>query len=544
MTGFIRSKRLSLCDRIQDMPAIPLTTAWLAIAFVADAAYVVFKPRENNWRDLIVELCSNWRPLNFLFVSLLRIVYAALSISKIEHSCNTSSDYKNQLIAIEILTIIVLLTFAFSALCNDYDSRITRTLRKSSYFASLLGSLLDLLCFFVWGSSITLSFTNRILSVNNWSFNIADNLNSCMIAQVILLSNWFYVSYLSVEGNACTFPSLRFSVIDNRELDGLNGSSTSNAPAQVSQTKAVQVKVSSNACFRLYRWFLLLRRKHLEMSRVFIIPCNKVACNLPSKVDEMQNIMLVSEMELQRPLFRLNCFPDVLLHFAQTYGIWYDVLMFTVFLSCLALSQLEKTGTGVLVLNIVLAYLLLGYLSCKRYNIDVAAAKKVALSFRFVSIVISLLFLNALNIRTTFYLAKQTPQQWASHFLMIVGFVLCLLFDCSPNLPVRTQLAITTSWCVTFGLFTRESLGFSLSFVTFSADNLDCFLNIGDYYSLCTATAFPYIYRNLFFLMLQFLMCRIVFPGISIFVDSSVIELTHVVQTPVNLEVEGEGRLP
>ncbi len=100
MTGFIRSKRLSLCDRIQDMPAIPLTTAWLAIAFVADAAYVVFKPREKNGRDLIVELCSNWRPLNFLFVSLLRIVYAALSIFKIEHSCNTSSDYKNQLIAI------------------------------------------------------------------------------------------------------------------------------------------------------------------------------------------------------------------------------------------------------------------------------------------------------------------------------------------------------------------------------------------------------------------------------------------------------------
>jgi hypothetical protein len=52
-------------------------------------------------------------------------------------------------------------------------------------------------------------------------------------------------------------------------------------------------------------------------------------------------------------------------------------------------------------------------------------------------------------------------------------------------------------------------------------NHVDCFLDLGSY-KVCNATLLLFAYSNLFLLMLQALVSRILVPGMSNFVNASV----------------------
>jgi hypothetical protein len=74
------------------------------------------------------------------------------------------------------------------------------------------------------------------------------------------------------------------------------------------------------------------------------------------------------------------------------------------------------------------------------------------------------------------------------------------------------------AWCIIYGLFAFQN-GFRI-LRSASADR-DCFISLGSY-SVCTDTALFSFNSNLFFLMAQAFMSRVLYPGVSIFVNSSV----------------------
>lgn len=124
----------------------------------------------------------------------------------------------------------------------------------------------------------------------------------------------------------------------------------------------------------------------------------------------------------------------------------YFCVLFIVALVSLVCSQLEPTDTATLVLNIIVIYGFLGFLSRKRYNIDSIAVKRVSSSFRFVCICALLLSYAAFDVYLS-YLRQRSPQAAAATIFMMVLFILCLLFDFSPNLPTTVQTAISVCAC-------------------------------------------------------------------------------------------------
>jgi hypothetical protein len=72
--------------------------------------------------------------------------------------------------------------------------------------------------------------------------------------------------------------------------------------------------------------------------------------------------------------------------------------------------------------------------------------------------------------------------------------------------------------CIIFGFYAFQAISIDLSS---SLAALDCFLSIGAY-MVCTETALISIFSNLFFLMAQTFVSRMLVPGVSIFVSASV----------------------
>ena len=87
---------------------------------------------------------------------------------------------------------------------------------------------------------------------------------------------------------------------------------------------------------------------------------------------------------------------------------------------------------------------MLGFLSSKRYGLDRVAAKHVALSFRFAVIVALLATDVALQARRVYTVGSHPARVVA---LVFVGlfFCLCVLLDCSPQMPPSAQIFLSVS---------------------------------------------------------------------------------------------------
>jgi hypothetical protein len=111
----------------------------------------------------------------------------------------------------------------------------------------------------------------------------------------------------------------------------------------------------------------------------------------------------------------------------------------------------EARGIVCLILNSVCLVMMLGFFSSKQYNLDKAAVKHVALSFRFAIIAALLVFFIILHIRRAYVVANTSnvfedrttfwdPPALSVFFCIMLSF---MLFDCIPQLPALAQTLVT-----------------------------------------------------------------------------------------------------
>jgi hypothetical protein len=490
--------------------AITASLAWAAAAVVANAAILMIKSSAKQRLAVAAAICAKWQPVYFLMVSIERIVFLAVMIAA--DVKDPSAGSCAEILATSLLMTVALLLFSLSAICCDYDPNFTPAMRRGAYCASFVCFLLDLMCSFFLGSRLK----TDPFCVGHFCFNIANQITSCITSQVVILLHLLYISCQSREGRGWAYESLRFELV----------SSSSNGALEGIQCQEVQAQVRSNAFSRLRDRVLRFRTQRLRMSKVFAIPCVHSDSNLTTG-------FTASGLELARPLFRIK-FPNFIIRYAELHGNRYVCLVAIVGLVSFVCNFTEKSHYAVLVFITIVFYGILGFFSCKRHNIDSVAAKHVATSFRFAVICFLLLFLFALEVRLAIR-GQQSPQSVTAYTVMMLGFILCLLVDCSPNLSTIAQTAISVrscitpfswqqltrvsqaTWCIIFGYAAYQQA----SQVLREPGEQDCFLSLGTYSMCTTATFFP-IFSNLFFLMAQAFMSRLLVPGVSIFVNASV----------------------
>jgi len=431
--------------------AITASLVWAATAVVANAAILLFKSRAKQGLALAAAICAKWQPAYFLLVSIARVVFLASIVARdvkdeSAGSCGFSLHQHGQILATELLMPISLLFFSLAAICCDHDLDFTPAIRRGAYCASTACFLLDMFCSFVWGFGTKTD--QGSLYFGPFRFFLANQITSCVTSQVVVLLHLLYVSCRSPEGRGWAYASLRFELVKQHNMEMLLEPSCSPLAPQMSkfngalegvQGADVRAQVHSNVFSRLRHRLLRFRRQRLQACQVFAIPCVEGDSNLSTG-------LTASGLQLARPLFRIK-FPGIMIRFAELHGSLYCGVLLIVGLVSLACHQLEHSGTASLVFNIILVYGVLGFLSCKRLNIDLVAAKHVSTSFRFVCICFLLLFEVALDVHLL-YIGQRSPPKVAALIIMFMTFILCLLVDCSPNLPTAVQTAISVRACV------------------------------------------------------------------------------------------------
>ena len=434
--------------------SITASLAWAAAAVVVNSAFLVVRSRDKQGLGLAAAICEKWQPAYFLIVSIEKIVFLAVgdagNITDNSASCAFSLFQHDQILATELLMTAALLLFFLSSICCDYDPGFTPSMRRCSYFAAALCFVLDLMFSFVWGSLGTASVQSHV-SLGPFAVDISSQIASCIAAQAVILLHLLYVSWRSLEGRGWAYTSLRFELVKKHSvaapsnapscspnISSVNSISSVKTSLETMQVQDSQDHARSNAFSRLWHRLLQFRARRLLRSQVFAIPCAQV---VETGLATALCASAPPGLELERPLFRIK-FPKVIIRFAELHGSLYACVVASVGLASLICNQYESTHVAMLVLNILVLYGLLGFFSCRRHNIDSVAAKHVATSFRFVSLLVLLLFLFALEIRLS-CINQQSPQAVAAYTIMMMMFILCLLVDCCPNFPPIVQTAIS-----------------------------------------------------------------------------------------------------
>jgi hypothetical protein len=348
------------------------------------------------------------------------------------------------ILATEVFMTVALLLFSLLVICCDYDPDVTPAMRRCAYLACAACFVLDLTCSFLW----SLRHQGRIVSFGPFTFVLANQVTSCIASQVVIMLHLLYVSCRSRRGQSWAYPSLRFELAKQHNIQELSNPPTCPPTAlQLSGSNGeglqAQDPVRSNAF--LWLWHRLLSKLHSwrhclqsahDATQVFSIPCLASGSDLTARLS-------ASSPELARPLFHIR-FPSIVLRFAELHGNLYICAVCVVAITSLVCYQVEHTFTATMVLNIVVLLGLLGFFSCKRYNVDSVAAKHVATSFRFVVLCMLVFVVFAMEVRLA-YLGKRTPQNVIGSVLMLFGFILTLFVDCSPHLPQIVQTTIPVS---------------------------------------------------------------------------------------------------
>jgi hypothetical protein len=160
------------------------------------------------------------------------------------------------------------------------------------------------------------------------------------------------------------------------------------------------------------------------------------------------------EVSLLRPSLEVMILRP-LQHLAQAHPKRYCSCAFT-FLALPSLFSamfLNPSFRGVLTLlfNSFMFVAFLAIISSRQYNLDKVAVKYVALSFRFAVFVVLLSQWIALDVRRAYLVLSQGPTSiyvttfWdvAAVAVLALFFCVCLLLDCSPNLPAVVQIFVT-----------------------------------------------------------------------------------------------------
>ena len=449
--AFLKSQTYAACasdDSQQDLSSNQgqtVTTAALALAATAvlsNAAYLVFKSLVKQGFALAAAICAKWQPVYFLLVSTAKIVLFLLVITEDVRtgSCGVTPNQRGQLFATELLMTVALLLFSLSAICCDYDSDCTPAMRRGTYSACVVCLISEMMCSFVLGFSNHPGFL-----FGPFRLHLTIQLTSCIISQAIIMLHLLYVSCRSRGGRGWAYASLRFELVKQHDtalssnkllFSPMTSRIRSNDVLDGVHVGDIKAQVRSNVFHRLRYRLLQFRWQRLHASRSFDIPCVESDCNLSTG-------LVSSGLQLTRPLFRINCvFPNGMLRLADLHEKIYVCVVFIIAIASFVASELQPEETATLVFDLIAVYCTLGFFSCKRHNFDSVAAKHVAMSFKFVCILLLFLVYVALRVRLA-CLGNRSPQTACATLVFALGFLLCLLGDCSPNLSMISQSAIS-----------------------------------------------------------------------------------------------------
>jgi hypothetical protein len=437
-----------------------------ALAFAAGILFL-FKPRSKRGLSLTSAICSKWQPTFFIFLCIKKIVLKALDIGfGVERAglCSVSLELRGLLHAALCVWNVVIFLMGISTLCCDLDADFDRTLRVRAYALMALCLTMDAVGSIVWGNATSSDFT-----VSFEMFKVlADNeTTSCIVSQAIIVAHFLYVSYRSHNGRGWAYASLRFELdecgkaaasaaastqLTNRFLDPLECKAGDIAMLEACAAAADSSSSSSSTCTapclqawqdscgvfsRVYRIWLQFQKRAASRSRVYVIPCS-VNDERASKRDPA--------VTAKRPAFHLKCLRP-LQRLADRYPIAYFTFVFgfvavpNIALNISLRSPFQKDVIA-LVLNTIIVTCCMGFLSCKRYNLDKFAVKHVALSFRFLITAALLLYYLALQCRRM-YIGQTSPMQPVAIALLLVFFFQTSLFECSPHFPPLCQFLAT-----------------------------------------------------------------------------------------------------
>jgi hypothetical protein len=441
-----------------------------ALALAATAACLV-KLLSKKARALVAAVCSKWQPLYFIVVSvekvILRVIanpYVAGSTSKRDVSCHLFADNANEFLAATFMWDSVILVTGLSAICADVDAEFTPAWRR--FVQSLLALCLcaDAVGSYVWGNEMAglVSF-----SVSGFEFLLDNQITSCITSQAVLALHFMFVGWRSRLGRGWFYASLRFELeqVDRGifprmnlcqlgpSLDDTCSASSSSATLENSESDGASVGLRSAAAVRssssVLSWarqrLLQFQQHHVSKSRVFMIPCVEV---------HVARGTAPAEFALARPLFELKCLRP-LQHLAQahprsffSFGFWFLGVP-SIFLYSLLEPRIREIV--IIILNSLILVAILAFISSRRYNLDKVAVGQLALSFRYAVFVVLLSQWIALDARRAYLVLNHLPSggygtsvlDVAAVSVLAVCFCICLLLDCSPNLPATVQFFVT-----------------------------------------------------------------------------------------------------
>jgi hypothetical protein len=433
-------------------PVAIACVAATALCLVVSAAYLV---KSRAWTQAAA-ISSKWQPVYFVIVTVQRLILRAIvtyAVSAASWHTDSCSEYESAVHAISLMWNCAVLMTALSTMCCDTAADMSPRLRRCAYGLLALVLLLDTIGSVVWGNPLA---SDASLSVTaNFSIFLDNQLTSTIASQVVLALHFLYVACRSRHGRGWAYASLRF------ELDECGKSlSMSMMPAMTSSLKDSGATASAatpmlaldasaptelqhagaarwNALPRLRQRWLQFQQRQVLRCRVFVVPCVAML-----DAGGGQAVFALARPALDfrwlRPLQRIaDAHPRLYVGFG----------LFFVALPSFAISvfsvQSQEKGIPTFVLNFLMCIMMLGFLSSKRYGLDRVAVRHVALSFRFAIFVTLLAADVALTIGEVFTILDRHPTSAVAYTFTVLFFCMCILLDCSPQLPPMVQSYIS-----------------------------------------------------------------------------------------------------
>jgi hypothetical protein len=455
------------------------TLVFALSTLVFNALLQLLKPRSKSAWAVAVRIFQNWQPSYFIIVSCQRIILTALLIEDAARdgtaSCALPPSHLRLLLAALIAWNIALLLIGMSAILFDLTEDCTAALRRSAYVLFAICCFLDSIGAVVWGNTMAPLVS---ISIGSFRFTLDEQITSSNASQTLISIYFLVQSFRSSSGRAWAFAPLRFELnaitltetslqhfaprpalllahvdlpsssvdahatsADRPQFDSDTNASASQ-PAFASDTVYPQIEERPGFISRLrYRW-IQFQSRQIARCHVFVIPC--VSSQHSSAAAGSYECVELTRPLLQLPLLRLlHAFADA---HANLYIAVITLLGLGSFMCQTLLGTNDQKGQACLVLNSAAFVLSLGFISSKRYALDKVAAKQIMFSFRFV---IVSLFLAAMIALGSFLSHRgiTSPWQTSAGAVFALIFLICVLLDCSPNLPAFAQTCISVAPC-------------------------------------------------------------------------------------------------
>jgi hypothetical protein len=461
LLSLLKSVLRSECPSTGGSSLRPVTIACImavVLCFVASVSYFV---KSRAWSHAAA-ICSKWQPVYLVFLSVLRLILRTVIACVVSIGTNPNgpcSEHESALHAVFLMWTCVILTAAWLTMSCDLNAQLSPALRRCAYGLLALVLLVDAIGSVLWGNPLASDFSILISHINV----LLDNqLTSCIASQLVIALHFVYVSCRSRRGRGWAYASLRFeldecgksilksmpmvpTITGSRMESGATASAATPMLASDASARAQLQHVGVARCnvlSRLRQLWLQFQQRQVTQCRVFVIPC--VVLRGAGGGGE-------AGFALARPAFDFKLLLP-LQRLADVHPRLYVVFFFSFLgLPSIACSIVFQGGGPVrgicnLVFNFFMCVMAFGHLSSKKNGLDRVAVKHVALSFRFAILVTLLLSDLALSM----YQVHENENNLHSTDIVARAFAelffcLCILSDCSPQLPPSVQFFISVN---------------------------------------------------------------------------------------------------